>query len=146
VQHRLDIIGAVTAHVIFISSIVTFLARMFLGVKPGHWIGTPILLMTFPLVYLLIRASDFKRPSLYYVQIGAMLTWLIALLLLDYVMHYDFRQTQWMVIAYVMLYFGGIGGMIGLSARAGRAWAISATVLFVIAGILAFIQRAVTGT
>ncbi len=144
-KSQLDLLGAIAAHIIFISSIVTFLSRMFLGVKPGHWIGIPILLMAFPLIYLLIKAPVFKRPGLYYVQIGAMLAWLVALLLLDYVLAYDFRHTQWMVIAYVMLYFAGIGGMIGISAAAGRGWAISATVLFVIAGILAFVQRAVTG-
>jgi hypothetical protein len=144
-KKKLDLLGAIVAHVVYVSSIVTFLSRMFLGVTPGHWIGIPILLMAFPLVYLLIRAPGFDRPGLYYVQIGAMLAWLIALFLLDYVLGYEFRNTQWMVVAYVMLYFAGIGGMIGLSAQAGRVWAISATVLFVIAGILAFVQRAVTG-
>jgi uncharacterized membrane protein AbrB (regulator of aidB expression) len=144
-KERLNLIGAITAHVIFVSSIVTFLSRLFLGVKPGHWVGIPILLMAFPLVYLLIKAQAYDRPRLYYVQIGLMLIWLVALFVLDYLTGYDFRQTQWMVIAYVMLYFAGMGGMIGISAKAGRNWAISATLLFLVAGILAFVQRAITG-
>jgi hypothetical protein len=74
-----------------------------------------------------------------------MLIWLIVLFLVDYVFKYDFRHTQWMVISYVVLYFAGIGGMIGIAALAGRGWAISAIILFFIAAILAFIQRAVTG-
>ena len=49
-----NLIGAITAHIIFISSILTFLSRIFLGVKPGHWIGIPILLTAFPLAYLLM--------------------------------------------------------------------------------------------
>lgn len=144
-KEKLDLLGAIVAHIIYISSIITFVARMTRGVGPGHWIGTPVLLMAIPLVYLVIRAPEYERPPLYFVQIGAMLAWLTALLFLDYVFKVDFRQTQWMVIAYVMLYFAGIGGMIGLAAQAGKGWAISATVLFFVAGILAFVQRGVTG-
>jgi hypothetical protein len=118
---------------------------MILGLKPGHWVGTPILLMAFPLAYLLFRAPEFDRPFLYYVQTGVMLVWLIVLFLVDYVLKYDFRQTQWMVISYVVLYFAGMGGMIGIAALAGRGWTISAIILFLIAAVLAFVQRAVTG-
>jgi hypothetical protein len=63
----------------------------------------------------------------------------------DYVLKYNFRQTLWMVISYVVLYFAGMGGMIGITAQAGRGWTISAVILFVIAAVLAFVQRAVTG-
>jgi uncharacterized membrane protein YesL len=74
-----------------------------------------------------------------------MLLWIIVLFLVDYVFKLDFRQTQWMVISYVVLYFAGMGGMIGVAAKAGLGWTISAVILFFIAGILAFVQRAVTG-
>lgn len=144
-ETKLNLLGAIVAHVIFISSIITFLARILFKTSPGHWIGAPILLMAFPLAYLLLRAPEFNRPAIYYIQIGAMLLWLIALFLLDYAPGYDFRQTQWMVISYVVLYFVGLGGMIGISSLAGRAWTISAVVLFFIAGILAFVQRSFTG-
>ena len=144
-KERLDFIGAVVAHVVFISSIITFVSRMIFKVKPGHWIGVPILLMAFPLAYLLFRAPEFDRPFLYYVQTGVMLIWLIVLFLVDYVLKYDFRQTQWMVISYVVLAFAGMGGMIGIAAQAGRGWTISAVILFLIAAVLVFVQRAVTG-
>jgi hypothetical protein len=144
-QEKLDLVGAITAHVIFISSIITFASRMIFDLEPGHWVGTPILLMAFPLAYLLIRAPEFDRPLLYYIQIGIMLVWLVVLFLVDYVFEYDFRQTQWMVISFVVLAYAGIGGMIGIAAQAGRAWTISATVLFFIAAVLGFVQRAVTG-
>jgi hypothetical protein len=144
-QEKLDLLGAIVAHVIFISSIITFASRMIFGLKPGHWVGIPILLMAFPLGYLFLRAPEFNRPFLYYVQIGTMLVWLILLFLVDYVLHYDFRQTQWMVISYVVLYFAGIGGMIGVASLAGRGWTLSAIILFFITAILAFVQRAVTG-
>jgi hypothetical protein len=142
---KLNLLGAIVAHVIYLSSILTFSSRLLFKIQPGHWIGTPILLMAFPLGYLLLKAPEHQRPLLYYVQIGIMLLWLVLLFLVDYVLKVDFRQTQWMVISYVVLYFAGIGGMIGVAAEAGRGWAISAVILFMIAGVLAFVQRAVTG-
>lgn len=144
-QEKMDLLGAIVAHVIFISSIITFSSRMIFNLQPGHWTGIPILLMAFPLGYLLLRAHEFNRPFLYYVQIVIMLVWLMVLFLVDYVLGYDFRQTQWMVISYVVLYFAGMGGMIGIAAGAGRVWTISAVILFLIAAVLAFVQRAVTG-
>jgi hypothetical protein len=142
---NMDLLGAIVAHVVFISSIITFAARMIFKLGPGHWLGIPILLMVFPLSYLLLKAAELNRPVLYYIQIAVMLLWLVVLFLTDYVLKYDFRQTRWMVISYVVLYFAGMGGMIGIAALAGRGWTISAVILFLIAGILAFVQRAVTG-
>lgn len=144
-KEKLDLLGAIVAHVIFISSIITFSSRILFKLQPGHWVGIPILLMIFPLGYLLMMAPKFNRPFLYYVQIVLMLVCLIVLFLVDYVFKYNFRQTQWMVISFVMLYFAGMGGMIGIAAQAGRGWTISAVILFFIAAILAFVQRAVTG-
>jgi hypothetical protein len=144
-QVKLDLLGAFVAQVVFISSIATFLSRMVLGTRPGHWIGVPILLMGFPLAYLLVRAPEFDRPLLYYVQISVMLAFLLVLLLVDYVFRLDFRQTRWMVISFVVLYFAGMGGMIGIASLAGRTWTTLSVILFLVAGILAFVQRGVTG-
>jgi hypothetical protein len=144
-RDKINLLGAIVAHVIFISSIVTFTSRMIFKLKPGHWIGVPILLMVFPLGYLLLVAHKYNRPFLYYIQISLMLLWLLVLFFVDYVFKYDFRQTQWMVICYVVLYFGGAGGMIGIAAEAGDGWTVSAVILFIIAAILAFVQRSVTG-
>jgi hypothetical protein len=144
-KEKLNLLGAITAHVIFVSSIITFAGRMVFGLGPGHWIGIPILLMAFPLGYLLIKAPQVNRPVLYTIQVGLMLLWILVLFLVDYVLRIDFRGTQWMVISYVTLYFAGMGGMIGVAALAGRGWMISSIVLFLVAGVLAFVQRAVTG-
>jgi len=142
---KTDLIGAITAHVIYISSIITFLARMFFGAGPGYWIGIPILLMVFPLAYLLVRAPRDNQPTLYSIQVGFMISWIVVLFLVDYVLKIEFRQTTWMVITFVVWYFAGMGGMIGVAAKAGKGWMISAIVLFFIAGTLAFVQRGVTG-
>jgi hypothetical protein len=50
-----------------------------------------------------------------------------------------------MTIAYVIVFFSGTGGMIGVASQAGRAWAAPGVVLFLVMAALAFIQRAVTG-
>jgi hypothetical protein len=142
---KLDLLGAIVAHVIYVSSIVTFMSRLLFGVQPGHWIGTPLLLMAFPLAYLLLKAPALDRPFLYYIQAGLMLVFIVVLFLTDYVFKIPFRQTQWMVISYVVLYFAGMGGMIGVASEAGQGWMISAVILFLIAGGLAFVQRAITG-
>jgi hypothetical protein len=142
---KTNLLGAIVAHVIYVSSIVTFLSRLFFGGQAGHWIGIPILLTAFPLAYLLVKAPQLDRPPLYYVQVGLMLIWIVVLFLIDYVLRLEFRQMQWAVISYVVLYFAGMGGMIGVAAEAGRGWTISAVVLFLVAGVLAFVQRAITG-
>lgn len=142
---RMNLLGAIVAHIIFISSIITFLSRMIFKVQPGHWVGIPLLLMIFPLGYLLLKAPQFDRSFLYYVQIIVMMLFIIALFLIDYVFKIDFRNTQSIVISYVVLYFAGLGGMIGVSAEAGRGWMISAVIFFFITAVLAFVQRGVTG-
>jgi hypothetical protein len=141
----MELLGAVTAHVILISSIVTFTARMVFDLRPGHWIGIPLLFMVFPLGYLLVKAPESNRPTLYYIQLGLMIIWIVTLFLLDYVYRVDWRGTQSIVIPFVILYFAGTGGMIGVASLAGRGWTISAVALFLVAAALAFAQRAVTG-
>lgn len=142
---RLDLLGAVVALIIYISSIVTFSARIMFDLPPGHWIGIPFLLMAFPLGFLLYRAPDVDRPHLYYLQVGLMLASIVVLFLLDYVFGIDWRDTQWAIVSFVVLYFAGMGGMIGVASQAGQIWTISAVVLFLTAAVMAFVQRGVTG-
>jgi hypothetical protein len=143
--HKMDLLGASVAILFFISAILVFTSRL-LG-KPiiGHWIGYFEFLLAMPLVYLLITAPGLNRPVLYYVQLSLMLAWLVVEALLDYVLKIEFRQVRWAVISYVMLFFAGSGGLLGVAAVAGRGWRISAIVLFLIMTVLAFVQRAKTG-
>ncbi len=144
-KERIDLVGAILAHIIYISTILTFLSRLAGNVKLGQWFGVPLLLTAFPLVYLLWTAPRLERPLLYYIQSGLMILWIVVLFLLDYVYQVDFRHTRWMVISFVVLFFAGTGGMLGVASHAGRGWIISAGVLFLIMAILAFVQRFVTG-
>lgn len=145
VTERLDLLGAALAYVIYLLSIVVFSSRIVFGVSPGHWIGVPFLLTALPLSYLLVKAGGVDRPLLYYVQVGLMLGSVIMTFLLDYVYKVEWRDTQWMVVAFVTLYFAGLGGMIGVASLAGQGWTVGAVILFFVAAVLAFVQRSVTG-
>jgi len=62
---KMNLLGAIVALIIYISSILTFISRLLFRIQPGHWIGYPLLLMAFPLGYLLLKAPQLQRPMLY---------------------------------------------------------------------------------
>lgn len=142
---KMDLLGAIVAVVFYVSAILVFIFRLLGKPQYGHWIGYFEFLLLIPLGYLLITAPELERPALYYIQISLMIAWLVVELLLDYILKIDFRQVRWMVISYVVLFFAGAGGMIGVAANAGRGWSILAVILFLVMAVLAFVQRAVTG-
>ena len=97
------------------------------------------------MLFLLLKAPQLERPALYYIQIGCMLAWLVVEALLDYILKVDFRNIRWIVISYVVLFFAGTGGLLGVARIAGRGWSISAIILFLIMAELTFVQRSITG-
>ena len=142
---RTNLIGAITAVLFFLSASLVFGFRLAGKPQYGHWIGYFEFLLAIPLIFLLIQAPQLERPALYYVQIGCMLAWLAVEALLDYILKMDFRHVRWMVISYVVLFFAGTGGLLGVANNAGQNWSISAIILFLVMAILTFAQRAVTG-
>ena len=142
---KTNLLGAIVAVAFFVSAILVFILRLLSKPQYGHWIGYFEFLLAIPLVFLLLKAPQLERPALYYIQIGCMLAWLVVEALLDYILKIDFRNIRWMVISYVVLFFAGTGGMLGVASNAGREWSISAIILFLIMAVLTFVQRAVTG-
>jgi len=142
---KANLIGAITAIAFFISAILVFVFRLLGKPQYGQWIGYFEFLLAIPLIYLLTQAPQLERPALYYIQIACMLAWLIVEALLDYILKIDFRQVRWIVISYVVLFFAGTGGLLGVAANAGKGWSTTAIILFLIMAVLAFVQRAVTG-
>ena len=141
----MNLLGAIIPVTVYVLSIITFASRLAFKIPPGHWSGIPMLLMTIPLAYLLVKAPQFQRAFLYCIQVGLMILWIVILFLLDYVTKIEFRQIQWMVITFVVLYFAGAGGLLGVASEAGRTWTIAAIILSLVSAVLAFVQRAVTG-
>ncbi len=142
---RTNFIGAITAIAFFVSAILVFAFRLLGKPQYEQWLGYFEFLLAIPLTYLLIQAPQLGRPALYYIQIACMLAWLILEALLDHILKVDFRNTRWMVISYVVLFFAGSGGLLGVASNAGRGWSIPAIILFFIMAILTFVQRAITG-
>jgi hypothetical protein len=103
------------------------------------------ILTSLPIIYLLFKANEFHRPTIYYIQLGVMLTFILVELFLDYLFKVDFRNTRWMVIAYATLFFAATGGMIGIASLSGKIYSILSIVLFLILMFLAFFQRVKTG-
>jgi hypothetical protein len=142
---KTNLLGAVVAVAFYVSAILVFIFRLLGQPQYGLWIGYFEFLLAVPLIFLLLKAPQLGRPALYYIQIGCMLAWLVVEALLDYILKVDFRNVRWMVISYVVLFFAGTGGLLGVAANAGRGWSISAIILFLIMALLTFVQRAVTG-
>jgi hypothetical protein len=142
---KMNLLGALVAIAFFVSAILVFLARLLGRPQYGHWIGYFEFLLAIPLFLLILTAPKLHRPGLYYLQVGCMLAWLLLEAILDYKLKVDFRNIRWMLISYVVLFFAGAGGMLGVATNAGRSWSIPSIVLFLIMTILTFVQRAVTG-
>ena len=140
-----NLLGAFVAIAFFVSAILVFVFRLLGKPQYGNWIGYFEFLLAIPMIFLLLKAPQLERSVLYYIQIGCMLAWLAVEALLDYILKIDFRNVRWVVISYVVLFFAGTGGMLGVARYAGRGWSISTIILFLIMAVLAFVQRAITG-
>lgn len=142
---KTNLLGAIVAVAFYVSASLVFIFRLVDKAEHGRWLGYFEFLLAIPLLYLLLKAPQLQRPTLYYIQIGCLLVWLVVEALLDYILKIEFRQVRWMVISYVVLFFAGSGGMLGVAANAGRGWTMTAVILFLIMTTLTFVQRAVTG-
>ncbi len=142
---RVNLAGALVAVVMYTTSIVVFVTRLAGRPQVGHAVGWLQFALAIPLIVLLALGPRLGRPWLYYLQVGLMLSFLVVELLLDYVLKIDFRHSRAAVVPYVMLFFAGTGGMLGVAALAGRGWLMAGGILFLGMAALAFVQRSVTG-
>ena len=142
---KVNILGAVVSVVILVLSILIFVFRLSNHNELEYWLGIVFILTAIPLLYMLYTAGQLERPVLYYIQVIAILVFIVVELLLDYIFKVEFRGVRWMAIAYVMVFFAGTGGLIGIASLAGRAFGYTAIVLFLTMTALAFWQRAKTG-
>ena len=140
-----NLVGAIVANLINLLMIGVFIARLSHRPKVEYWLGIAVISTIGPLVYLFVTAVGFKRPFIYFIQIGLMIAYLVVELLLDYVLKVDFRQNRSIVIPYVTLLFTGTGGMIGVASHAGKVWTAVTVISFLIMAVLAFVQRSITG-
>lgn len=144
-REKADVLGAVLACSVYGNVILIFVARLLKKPVLESGLGLALMVAAIPLAFLLIVAPSHRRPVLYYVQAALMLSYLIVEFLLDYVFKTNFRSQSGMVVGYVMLFFAGTGGLLGIASHAGRARALPAIGLYIIMAAMAFVQRAITG-
>ena len=143
--NKLNLFGAYLATFILLTSSLIFVFRLLNLKTAEYWTGVVFMLSAIPIAYLIYASRSIERPTLYYIQLGLMIGFIIIELLLDYIFKVDFRQTKWIVISYVMFFFAGTGGMIGIASQGGKSWTLLSIILFLIMTALAFLQRAKTG-
>lgn len=144
-MEKFNLLGAIVTCIFFITAIGVFISRLANAPTIGFAMGIIPFFLLVPVLYLLFKAPEHHRPALYYVQLILFIIWLVVEFLLDYAYRLDFRNTKWIVIPYVTLFFAAAGGMLGVGSLAGRKWLRALVILFFTMGILAFVQRAVTG-
>ena len=142
---KTDRLGGVLSLVTLGLCILIFVFRLSGLPAIEWWLGVMFLATTIPFTYLLIHARAHQRPTIFYVQVSAILLYILIELFLDYIFHIDFRNVRWMTVLYVTFFFAGTGGLIGIASLAGKRWSAVAIVLFLIMTFLAFWQRAKTG-
>jgi len=143
---RTNLLGVVVSVAIYILYILMMVFRLLGKPQYGHWLASAQFLSVITFVYLLLKTPPLERPLIYYVQVSLMMIFLLIEFLLDYILKIEFRQERWMVITYVTLFFAATGGLLGVVAYAeDRVWMVTAIILFLVMGVLAFVQRAVTG-
>ena len=143
--HLANRFGAIVSLVTLALCILIFVFRLRGMAVTERWLGWFFIAMALPYAYLLVRAGAHQRPSIFYVQLGAILFFILIELCLDYIFKIEFRNIKWMTILYVTFFFAGTGGLIGIASLAGKQWGAAAIILFLLMAFLAFWQRAKTG-
>jgi hypothetical protein len=143
--YRSNRLGTLVSLITLALCILIFVFRLAGMPVTERWMGMLFLATALPFAYLLVTARALKRPVIFYIQVSAILLFILIELFLDYLFNIDFRNVKWMTILYVMFFFAGTGGLIGIASLQGKRWGTVAIVLFLIMTFLAFWQRAKTG-
>jgi len=140
-----NLVGAITANVYMLLIIAVFISRILGWLEIERWVGFASSLIIIPLVYLFIVGRGTGRHKIYFVWLALMVLFALFELVVDQILRIDLRSAQWTVVPYVMFFFAATGGMIGVASQAGKAWAITTVIIFLIMAIMSFVQRGITG-
>lgn len=140
-----NLVGAIAANVYMLLIIAVFISRILGWPEIGRWVGFASFLIIVPLVYLFLVGLRTGQRKIYFVWLALMVLFVLFELVVDQILRIDLRSAQWTVVPYVMFFFAATGGMIGVASQAGKAWTITTVIIFLIMGIMAFVQRGITG-
>ena len=102
--NKLNILGASISVLIMAICSLIFISRLFRLQMVEYWLGIAFLLTAVPLIYLLYTVNRLQKPTIYYIQLGIMIVFIIIELLLDYIFKIDFRNIKWMTITYAIFF------------------------------------------
>ena len=143
--NRTNKVGGVVSLITLALCILIFAFRLGGYPEIERFLGILFLLTGVPFLYLLFLARTHQRPVIFYIQVSAILLFILIELFLDYLFNIECRNVKWMTVLYVMFFFAGTGGLIGIASLQGKRWGTVAIVLFLIMTFLAFWQRAKIG-
>jgi hypothetical protein len=143
--HKTNRVGGVVSLIALGLCILIFVFRLGGFSEIEKILGALFVACGVPFLYMLFLARTHQRPTIFYIQISVILIFILMELSLDYLFNIDFRNVKWMTVLYVMFFFAGTGGLIGIASLQGKRWGTVAIVLFLIMTFLAFWQRAKTG-
>ena len=113
-KENINLLGSIIANVNNLLLISIFIARIYHYHKIEHVLGIVFIVSILPLMWMFLKAIEMSRPFMYFLQLGLMISFIIAELILDYILKLEFRQNRSIVIPYVMLFYASFGGMIGI--------------------------------
>ena len=140
-----NLLGSVTALYMMSMLISVFICRLARKNNAEYVPGILFMISAVPLLYLLYTAGRFQRPVIYSVQIICLLFFIGLELVLDYVLKIDFRKMSGLRAVYVIFFFAGTGGLIGIASHSGAFFTLTSVVLFWITAILSIYQHKKTG-
>lgn len=141
-----NLLGSLIANLNNIVLIFLFLARIYKYPRIEYWLGIVFMLSIVPITYMLVSAMQSDRTVLYYVQLSLMIIFIVLEFFWDYLLKLDFRQNKNYVIPFLTLFYGSLGGMIGIASHSGRGWTIITVITFLMMTAVSLIMHKKTNT
>jgi hypothetical protein len=136
-----NLLGSILANINNILLIFLFIARIYKYPRIEYWLGILFMLSIVPLVFMFIKAIETKRELLYFVQLFLMISFIVIEFILDYFFKIDFRHNINIVIPFLTLFYGSLGGMIGIASQSGKQWTIVTVVTFLLMTALSLLMH-----
>ncbi len=140
-----DDLGVVTALLAFGLTDAIFTARLMGSANAERGLAIFLIGLFLPAAYLLLAAFRHGRPPAYVLWLVLFLAFLVVEALLSTLLGLPTREAGWQVALYVVLFLGGLWGMVALAGQSGRRWRTVALVGFLSAVGLASAHFGVAG-
>jgi hypothetical protein len=118
---KTDLVVVYLANIINVIMTILFTVRIFGLPQVEYALGIIVMLMGFALGYIALSNKKNKRDKWEVYLLIPIFLFFIVDLFLDYLFPFDFRNTA-IVGPYILLYYGGLWGLIGYGFRFDKKW------------------------